>query len=231
MSETYRGYPVCTRTFTIAGRDWRVLGPANYETLIDDPRVVARFERDEFMPYWAEFWPASLLLADAVAAWEPAAGDVRPVVLEFGCGLGLISLIAAERGYRVIASDYDDDALAFVEENARRNGVPTPDVRFVDWRETYPELRPERIIAAEVTYEARNLAPIAVFIRQHLADNGFALLVDRNRQVADPFPEQCRREGLAVEVVPAERPGLKAGEVIAGRFFRVTRQGSGVPRG
>ena len=216
------GYPVFERQFDVAGHRWRILGPANFESLIDDPRVQERFYRDneEFMPYWAEFWPASLVLAEAVAAWPLAQGDARPTVLELGCGLGLISLVAASRGYAVIASDYDDDALAFVRANAELNGISGVETRYIDWREHHPDLRLDRIIAAEVTYERRNLEPIARFLRAHLKPGGQALLVDRHRQVADGFPEIVRRIGLTIDVEPGTfATGME--KPVAARFFCV----------
>jgi predicted nicotinamide N-methyase len=218
--EEYCGYPVLLLQFTFADQDYEILGPANFDQLIDDPRFEQRFYNDgEFMPYWAEFWPASLVLAERVAAWEQPA-DAGTTVLELGCGLGLISVIAAARGYRVIASDYDQDALAFVAENARRNGMTAIEPRYVDWRETYPDLRPDWIIAAEVTYERKILEPLAVFLSRHLPPRGWALLADRNRQVADPFPEVAAQHGLRVEVEPAEWKEAN-GAVHAARFFHV----------
>jgi SAM-dependent methyltransferase len=220
--EQFRGYPVTVRRFELAGRTFELLGPANYESLIDDPRVAARFEQDEYLPYWAEFWPASLLLADAVAAWEPAPADTEPpYVLELGCGLGLVSLVAICLGFRVIASDYDEDALAFLVESARRNGLPAPETRYVDWRKTYADLRLDRIVAAEVLYETRNLRPIAEFIRGHLKPDGFALICDANRSTADDFDTVARHCGLEVEVCPVERPAPPNGKPVRGRMFRL----------
>ncbi len=229
---TIRGYSTFVREFTVAGRTWRVLGPRHFERLIDDPRVAARFERDEYMPYWAEFWPASLLLAELVAAWpvQPTPAEA-PSVLELGCGLGMISLVAAERGYRVVASDYDDDALAFVAENARLNGIRAPELRWIDWRESYEDLRVDRIIAAEVTYERRNLEPIAAFIAKHLRPNGHALLIDRNRQVANEFETVARHAHLNVETNPVKMPDRTAASdasespPLMGRLFRLTHAG------
>ncbi len=220
--ERFRGYPVTTRRFELAGRTFELLGPADYESLIDDPRVAARFEQDEYMPYWAEFWPASLLLADAVAAWEPAPADAAPpCVLELGCGLGLVSLVAAHLGFRVIASDYDEGALAFLVESARRNGLPVPETRYVDWRQSCRDLRLDRIVAAEVLYETRNLRPIAEFVRDHLKPDGFALICDANRSTADDFGTVARHCGLEVKVSPVERPAPPDGKPIRGRIFHL----------
>lgn len=219
----FRGYPMLIRRFAFAGRDFELFGPGNFESLIDDPAVVARFAKEEFMPYWAEFWPACLLLADLVESWPqiPQSADsaTRARVLELGAGLGLPSLIALHRGYRVMCSDYHDDALAFVGESARRNGLSPPELRYVDWRERYPELRFERIIAAEVLYEKRNLAPIAWFIAHHLTAGGQALLVDRNRPTADAFPAIAREAGLTVDVAPLRRPGYLDSKPLEGRAF------------
>jgi SAM-dependent methyltransferase len=219
---TLRGYPVRRREVDVAGRTYVVLGPANYESLVDDPRVIERFARDEFMPYWAEFWPAARVLAEEVARWEDVrASPSPPLVLELGCGLGLIGMVALSRGYRVLLSDYDEDALAFVRASAAANALPPPETRFVDWRESYPELRPDRILAAEVLYERRNLTPLAEFVREHLAPGGFALFCDNFRSVADGFPEAAQRAGLRVASRTAEvtlHPGRR---IARARFFHV----------
>ncbi len=218
---TLRGYPVKVRTFRLGGGEIRLLGPANFEDLVDDPRVVARFEQDEFMPYWAEFWPATMLLARVVADWPPA-GDPPQRVLELGCGLGLVALLAAQRGYDVVASDYEDDALAFVAETARVNGLRPPAGRFIDWRRVYDDLRFDQIVACEVLYELRNLEPIATFLAGHLQPGGRALLVDSYRQTADGFPEAAEAAGLRVEVEPLAPHPEDAG-CPRGRMFVVTR--------
>jgi predicted nicotinamide N-methyase len=229
-TESFRGYPLTQRVVEVGGRRIELIGPANCDLLVEDPRVLARFERDEYLPYWADFWPAALPLADAVAAWGPAsAHPVVPTVLEIGCGLGLVSLTAVLLGYPVIASDYDDDALAFVAENARRNGLRAPQRRHVDWRRTYPDLRVDRILAAEVLYESRHLRPVANFVRNHLSPQGFALICDRNRSTADEFCAVAEDSGLTVDVQPAVRIGEPGAGDIRGRIFRLWRQAE-IPR-
>jgi predicted nicotinamide N-methyase len=44
-------------------------------------------------------------------------------VLEVGAGLGLAGLALAQAGFRVVITDYDEDALAFVRASAERNGL------------------------------------------------------------------------------------------------------------
>lgn len=218
--ERFRGYAVRSEPVTIGGHVYEVLAPADSDALLDDPRVAGRFEQDEYLPYWAMLWPAALLLADKVSAWEvPDCRTAAPEVLELGCGLGLVGLVAAHLGYRVTLSDYDEDALAFAAENARRNGLRAPAVRAVDWRETYDDLRPERIVAADVLYEARHLLPLVQFVRRHLRPGGVAVFSDANRSAADAFENVACVAGLAVTVTSIERPDSSGGKPMRGRIF------------
>jgi predicted nicotinamide N-methyase len=220
----FRGYPVTVRKLTVASRTFELLVPLNCDALIDKPSVIERFERDEYVPYWAQVWPAGLLLADAVAAWGRVRGQ-SPRVLEIGCGLGLASLVLSHLGYGVLASDCNEDALAFVVENARRNHLPIPATRVLDWRETYSDLSVERIVAADVLYETRHLRPVAEFIQRHLAGGGFALVVDPNRTTAEDFGIVARHCGLAVRVTGAACPDPGADNPITGRVYRLHRSG------
>ena len=218
--EQVRGYPVRVERVTVGEREYELLVPADSDALLDHPQVRARFAQDEYMPYWAMLWPAALFLADAVAEWGPVPpGAELPHVLELGCGLGLVGLVAAHRGYRVTLSDYDEDALALAEANARRNGLPAPETRIIDWRRTYDDLCPDRILAADVLYEARNLEPVAQFVARHLNPGGFALIADANRSTADPFERIARRCGLSVTVSCVERRDAPAGGPAQGRIF------------
>ena len=81
--------------------EFQVERPADSYALLDDPVVLEAHERDEYMPYWADLWPAARMLAKAVAKedWShcPRSGD-KPVALELGCGLGVPGLTALARG-------------------------------------------------------------------------------------------------------------------------------------
>ncbi len=139
---------------SVGGVELSLLRPAAPEELIDEDA----FADDEFLPYWAELWPA----AHALAASLPDVGGLR--VVELGCGLGLPSLVAAARGATVTAADWADDAVELLRENAARNDVDLT-VERRDWREPWDE-RFDLALAADVLYERRNVEPLVARLTQ-----------------------------------------------------------------
>jgi predicted nicotinamide N-methyase len=127
--------------------------PVSPEALIDE----IAFEQDEFLPYWAELWPASIALAEAL----PEVAGLR--VVELGCGLGVPSLVAAARGAQVTATDWAPDAVDLLRENAARNGLELR-VEVRDWRDPWAE-RFDLALAADVLYERRNVEPLLERLR------------------------------------------------------------------
>jgi predicted nicotinamide N-methyase len=175
---------------TIGDVELDLLRPESPEALIDEEA----FADDEFLPYWAELWPA----ATALAAALPEVAGLR--VVELGCGLGVPSLVAAARGAEVTATDWAQDAVELLRENASRNGLELrAEVR--DWREPWTE-RFDLALAADVLYERRNVEP----------------LLDRLRELAP-----AALVGLAGR--PYERQFLEAAgvaEQVAERVVRLT---------
>jgi predicted nicotinamide N-methyase len=142
-SETLR-----SETLHVAGLELRPLRPESPEALIDEEA----FAHDEFLPYWAELWPAATALAEAL----PEVAGLR--VIELGCGLGVPSLVAAARGAEVTAIDWSEDAVELLRANAACNGLRlTAEVR--DWRRSWPD-RFDLALAADVLYEQRNIEPV-----------------------------------------------------------------------
>ena len=160
--------------------------PREPEALIDEEA----FADDEFMPYWAELWPAGLALAEALP--EDLAG-VR--VVELGCGLGVPSLVAAARGAEVTAVDWADDAIELLRDNAARNGLALEAVH-ADWRSFDGEF--DLALAADVLYEARNVEPL-VRLLPRLASE--ALVALAGRPYEDEFLQRVNSEPVAERVV------------------------------
>ena len=173
-----------SETRTVAGVRLTLLRPDSPEALIDEEAFV----EDEFLPYWAELWPAATALAEALP-------DVRGVrVVELGCGLGLTSLVAAGKGADVTATDWAPDAIELLRENAKRNGLQLrAEVR--DWREPWDETF-DLALAADVLYEHRNVEPLLDRVRE-LAAEALVGLAGRPYEA-----EFLRRAGPHEEIAP-----------------------------
>jgi predicted nicotinamide N-methyase len=169
---------------TVAGVRLELLRPSSPEALIDEEA----FADDEFLPYWAELWPAARALVEAL----PDVDGLR--VVELGCGLGLPSLVAAAKGATVTATDWSPDAIELLGENASRNGLELhAEVR--DWRDSWGE-RFDLALAADVLYERRNVEPVLERLRE-LAP--VALVALAGRPYEDEF---LRQAGDVVEMAP-----------------------------
>jgi predicted nicotinamide N-methyase len=190
-----RRFDVVEQRLAIAGRTFDLLHPRSADDLINDDD----FNRDERLPYWAEFWPSAYVLAQRVAS-EPAQMDGhRKRLLELGCGSGLVTVSALAAGFTVTAIDYYPEALDFVRLNAMRNRLPEPRSLVVDWRQ-YPDNLADFdvVVAADVLYERDYCQLIAAAFKQSLRPGELGILTDPQRTRAEPFPDACRRNGLKI---------------------------------
>ncbi len=123
-------------------------------------------------------------------------------MLELGCGIGLVSLVAAHAGFRVLATDYYADALEFTAANADRNAIHGVDTRLVDWRKLPDDLGTFDVVAAsDVLYEKSQAALVAEVLARALAPGGLGLVSDPGRRTAAALADECARRGLAVACV------------------------------
>jgi predicted nicotinamide N-methyase len=170
-----------TDAVSIAGRTLRIVHPRDSEALLDEEA----FQREEFLPYWAQLWPSAIVLARATAALRPAGRSV----LELGCGLGLPSITAALRGARVLATDWSPDAVAFAAANATRNGAALR-TAVCSWTEPgalVAEAPWDLVLAADVLYEARNVDQLLELLPRLVDDSGMVLIADPGRRPAERF--------------------------------------------
>ncbi|MCK6485142.1 MAG: methyltransferase domain-containing protein [Phycisphaerae bacterium] len=218
-----RGHPVRTYPINVAGRTLRLLGPADPDALLDDPRTETRFyAEDEHMPYWACPWAASVMLAHELAAGGvqlPANRAQPPTALEIGCGLGLAGLAAAMLGWRVTLTDYEEDALEFARASAALNELNDVEFRRLDWRGAAPVGTFDLILAADVLFERRWVEPVAAFVAANIGE-GAALVSDPNRRTADGFEAALRMLGLHV-AIRATRADDPDGTIVDGRIYRI----------
>jgi predicted nicotinamide N-methyase len=179
----------------IGGRDLRIVHPRDSEALLDEQA----FEREEFLPYWAQLWPSAIVLARATAGLHPAGRRV----LELGCGLGLPSIVAALEGASVLATDWSPDAVAFAAANASRNGASLR-TAVCSWTDPEGSGNPrggapagrgpmiaeapwDLVLAADVLYEARNVDQLLELLPRLVDGSGEVLIADPGRRPAERF--------------------------------------------
>jgi predicted nicotinamide N-methyase len=208
-------------TVILEGREFFITRPGQSDKLLDDPTVRAQFAVDEYMPYWADLWPGARMLGKALLkekSWPPGL-----TALEIGCGLGLPGVVALSLGMRVIFSDYDVTAIHFAAENARDNGFSNFETLAMDWRFPPPDLKVPLVLASDLIYEMRNVAPLIQLLKKVLLPDGECWLTDQDRVPMNLFRQTLQDEGLAftMQMVRAGEPG---GRRLKGTLYRIRLQ-------
>jgi predicted nicotinamide N-methyase len=176
----------------VGDRTYRIVHPASVDALLDEED----FDHEERLPYWAELWPSAVALARHLSRRDLSGKRA----VELGCGVGLPTVVALERGARVLATDHNAAALDFVAHNAREELGREPETSLLDWFS--PGLDGlgtfDLVFAADVLYERRNAGPLANLVPRLLAPGGEALFADPRRPPARAFLEAVGRLGFLV---------------------------------
>ncbi|HEV2017767.1 MAG TPA: methyltransferase domain-containing protein [Gemmatimonadaceae bacterium] len=189
---------------TVDAHTFSILRPANSDDLIREEDFV----KDERLPYWADVWPSSLILAGKLLGLKGRG----KTALELGCGVGLSTLAATTAGYDVLATDYYEDALDVTRANVFRNLGKLARTRLVDWRHLPDDLgRFDLVFASDVLYEKEYAELLPLILDRVLVPSGIALIADPGRVAAPVFVEACVEHGLVVR--QKETRPFEAGEI------------------
>ncbi len=224
--------PLLREQVIVEDRTFIIMRPSESDRLLDHPSIRSAFAVDEYMPYWADLWPAARMLAKAILreTWpsptlpSPKLGEGRVGglrALEVGCGLGLPGIAALAMGLRVTFSDYDATALRFAADNARANGFHSFDTLQMDWRYPPENVQFPVILASDLIYEMRNVAPLVALIKRLLEPGGVCLLTDQDRVPSHVLRDTLTQEGLpfTTKIMRAGEPG---GRRLKGTLYRIT---------
>ena len=123
-----------------------------------------------------------------------------------GCGVGLPSVAALDRGARVLATDHYEAALDFAAHNARANLGRGLETSLLDWRS--PRLGNlegafDLVYAADVLYERGNVPLLADLIPGLLKPDARALIADPRRAPAPDFLREMEGRGFRVSTEEA----------------------------
>ena len=185
-------YATTETLLEVPGHRVRMTRVADAEALLADIQPVT-FAEDERLPYWAELWPSAVALSHYLVRHLDLEGRR---VLELGCGLGLVSVVAALQGARVLCTDHEEAALAFARRNVRGNACRGVRFRLVDWYRPALRRRYDCILGADVIYEARSFAPLVALLQRYLARGGTAVIAEPGRINAPPFFRLLKQRGF-----------------------------------
>jgi predicted nicotinamide N-methyase len=189
---------------TVDAHTFSILKPANSDDLIREEDFV----KDERLPYWADVWPSSLILAGKLLELK---GQGK-TALELGCGVGLSTLAATKAGYDVLSTDYYEDALDVTRANVFRNLGALARTRLVDWRHLPDDLgRFDLVFASDVLYEKEYAELLPVILDRVLVPRGIGLIADPGRVAAPVFVEACGANRLVI--LKKETRPFEAGEI------------------
>lgn len=195
-------------------------------------RQTGQREQDlQQLPYWAELWDSAHGMAQYVqraGIWTlagrsevgPSADvdvNLRPNVLDLGCGMGLTGTVAAALGARVLFADLMTPPLLF----ARLNSLPWRGrvrTRKLNWRADQLGETFDLILGADILYEREQWGHLDPFWRAHLAPGGSVLLGEPGRQTGDAFIDWIPTQGWRLEM--HEEPVITRPRPI--RIFRLT---------
>jgi predicted nicotinamide N-methyase len=172
-------------TVDIGGLTLSILRPRQAEALLSEEA----FEREEFLPYWAELWPSGVELAQAVQRRD--VDGLR--VLELGCGLGLPSIVAALGGAEVLATDWSPEGLEVAAANAARNRADV-ETALVSWSGPEKLVRAapwDLVLGADLLYERRNVDQLLNLLPRL---GGEVLLAEPGRPPAARFFDEVELE-------------------------------------
>ncbi|MDD2467451.1 MAG: histidine kinase [Desulfobulbus sp.] len=146
---------------------------------------------------WALFgnvWPSGLVLADIMSTYKVDGLKI----LEVGCGLGIASLIANERGARHTASDYHPLAAGFLLENTRLNHLSPLQFERCNWAESNPTMGLfDLIIGSDLLYEPDHPGLLSNFINLHASPLVQVIIIDPGRRQQSRFTKNMEHLGFA----------------------------------
>jgi ETFB lysine methyltransferase len=199
-----RRFRTTVQDAVVGDRTYSIFKPANADDLIKEEDFV----KDERLPYWADVWPSSIILAGKLLELRGKGGSA----LELGCGVGLSTLAATSAGFDVLSTDYYEDALDVTRANVFRNLGKVGRTRLVDWRHLPADLGAfDLVFASDVLYEKEYAELLPGILDRVLAGDGIALIADPGRVAAPIFLEGCDAKGLTVR--DKETRPFAAGEI------------------
>jgi predicted nicotinamide N-methyase len=168
-------------TMKIDDRQLRFFKPKSIDRFLNADNLMDGF------PLWAKIWEAATVLTNHMLQL-PVAPEHR--ILELGAGLGVTAIAAAAKGHCITATEYNADALNYINANARLNACDNIFIARLDWHQPDMDDRFDLIIGSEIAYKESNIRALVPLFKRYLAPGGTILIAESVRSTGAFFWEQ-----------------------------------------
>ena len=172
------------KSLKIRGRHFTLLAPKSIEEYINSKDPLQDF------PLWAKAWEASWVLADFLGGL-PTEPEKR--FLEIGCGLGLVGVVAASFGHKIVMTEHNPDAIQFARANAELNHCSDVEVIDLDWNSPSLYGQFDYVVGSEVVYHDQDFEPLRNLFERFLKPEGEVILCEGIRKTSLDFFKEMQR--------------------------------------
>ena len=214
------GYEVKFETVTVGGVAYPIRSLLDRNQYHDPEGLAAAAGIPEAAwPLFGLIWPSARIMAEAMLSKN----ILGKRILEVGCGLGLASLVLQQRQGNITASDCHPLTDGFLQENARRCGLPIIPYQNGNWAINNPALgKFDLIIGSDLLYD-RDLPPrLAAFLHRHCAEHAEVIVLDPGRGNKNVFTRAMQALGFDFSERRANTR-QNSGEAYKGHFLTYTR--------
>ncbi len=201
------------KTVVIRGRSFTLVTPKFIEEFIDPENPVHAF------PLWAKAWEASWVLADFLAGMAAEPGKR---LIEIGCGLGLVGIVASSFGHEVVMTEHNPDALAFARANAESNRCADIGIIDLDWNSPAVYGQFDLVVGSEVVYHEKDFEPLKNLFERLMKPEGEVILCEGIRRTSLDFFKEMQSHFVLTAQQKSIRSPEKTVPVILCRMKRKT---------
>ncbi len=135
--------------------------------------------------YWAQVWPAAWGLCFFLQKHPQYIRN--KTVLELAAGLGLPGLFASRQAKQVCITDREQQAMYYVEETARHQGLLNVTTAVMDWKAATKAPRPDTLLLSDVNYDPAVFPELQLLVEHFLQHATTIIISTPQRLVAKSF--------------------------------------------
>lgn len=154
-------------------------------------------------PYWAKLWPS----ARAMGEWLIRHPQIyqSKTVHEIAAGLGLPGILAAKSAASVRISDYDPEAVTFMQANIAINPGGKIQARCINWQEPEAHQQTDVLLLSDINYAPSDYPALYQLFEVHLNQQTCIVLATPERLQGRQFLESIAAHCIHHEVLPIDQ--------------------------